>query len=354
MTIELWKIAKSYGPTPVVHDVTLTTAPAEFLALLGPSGCGKSTTLRIIAGLEAADRGFVRVDGRDMTGLAANHRPVNMVFQSYALFPHLTVWDNVAYGLRRDGMIGRELALRVDEGLALVRLGALAGRYPPDLSGGQQQRVALARALVKRPKALLLDEPLGALDPTLRLHMQRELKRIQADLGITFVYVAHHQDEAFGLADRVAVMNGGRIVQLDTAEAVYRRPVDGFVAGFIGRINRLLTGAQAAGGAMDFGADGMIGLCWNNGGEASMTVGIRPEALRIAPPQPGQSWLAGTVAEVIFRGPVLEIEVDTPHCGRVLATSFQTHQPMPARGDRIILSFDAGDLIRYPEVTHAA
>ncbi|MBL8711244.1 MAG: ABC transporter ATP-binding protein, partial [Rhodospirillaceae bacterium] len=222
-----------------VDRLDLAVADNEFFALLGPSGCGKTTLLRMIAGFEVPDEGRIILGGSDITGLKANRRPINLMFQSYALFPHMSVAANVAYGLEMEGMRGAELARRVEEALALVQLTALAKRKPAQLSGGQKQRVALARALVKRPKLLLLDEPLGALDKKLREQMQIELKRLQQETGIAFLVVTHDQEEALTMADRIALLRAGRIAQLDRPRALYERPNSRFVADFIGQMNFL-------------------------------------------------------------------------------------------------------------------
>jgi len=230
-------VSKRFGDTAAVDDVTLDIAAGEFFVLLGPSGCGKTTLMRLLAGFEAPDAGRVLLAGRELAGLRPHRRPVNMMFQSYALFPHLTVAANVAYGLLQERLGRAEIDARVGEMLALVQLEPLSARKPDQLSGGQRQRVALARALAKRPKVLLLDEPLGALDRRLREETRGQLKAIQARLGTTFLMVTHDQDEAMGLADRMAVMRQGRIVQLGPPAELYANPVDRDVAGFLGEVN---------------------------------------------------------------------------------------------------------------------
>jgi ABC-type Fe3+/spermidine/putrescine transport system ATPase subunit len=230
-------ITKRFGAVTAVDGVDLEIARGELFALLGGSGCGKTTLLRLLAGLEQPDEGRVLIDGQDMTGVPAHLRPVNMMFQSYALFPHMDVAANVGYGLRREGAARDEIARRVGEMLALVRLEGLGGRKPSQLSGGQRQRVALARALIKRPKLLLLDEPLAALDRKLREGTRFELVRLQAELGLTFVVVTHDQEEAMSMATRLAVMNAGRIEQTGAPRALYERPSSRFIADFIGIAN---------------------------------------------------------------------------------------------------------------------
>src|SRR3954470_16471047 len=239
--IELVGIAKRFqsrrGVVTAVERVDLTIVEGEFFSLLGPSGCGKTTTLRMIGGFEEPSEGQILLYGRDVVGVPPNHRDVNMVFQSYALFPHMSVYDNVAFGLRRKGVDGAEVNRRVSQMLDLVQLEGKSDRRPRELSGGQQQRVALARALVNRPRALLPDEPLAALDLKLRQAMQIELKRIQREVGITFIFVTHDQNEALTMSDRLVVMNAGRIEQLGTPEDIYHHPRSVFVAGFIGQAN---------------------------------------------------------------------------------------------------------------------
>jgi putative spermidine/putrescine transport system ATP-binding protein len=235
--VRLVGVRKAYGDVVAVAGIDLDVAPGEFFTLLGPSGSGKTTTLRLIAGFERPDAGLIELHGRDVTRVAPYERDVNTVFQDYALFPHMTVAENVGYGLRVKGVPRRERSQRVAEALELVRLPHVAARKPIQLSGGQRQRIALARALVNRPRVLLLDEPLGALDLKLRQEMQIELKRIQQDVGLTFIYVTHDQEEALTMSDRLAVFNDGRIEQLGAPAQVYERPATEFVAGFIGVSN---------------------------------------------------------------------------------------------------------------------
>ncbi|HEU4381639.1 MAG TPA: ABC transporter ATP-binding protein [Hyphomicrobiaceae bacterium] len=230
-------VAKSFGEMVAVDNVSLAIRRGEFVSLLGPSGCGKSTLLRMIAGFEQPDAGAIEIDAHDVIDVPPNRRPVNMVFQSYALFPHLNVFDNVAFGLRRKRLPRAQVEADVRHFLQLVGLEALAQRYPTQLSGGQQQRVALARALVNKPKVLLLDEPLGALDLKLRKRMQTELKQLQRDVGVTFIYVTHDQDEALALSDRIAVMNRGALLQFASCRELYDQPRTEFVANFLGEAN---------------------------------------------------------------------------------------------------------------------
>ncbi len=237
--LTLRDVRKRYGDLEVLHGISLSINAGEFVTLLGPSGCGKTTTLRIIAGLEDFDSGEVLLDGVDLSPLPPEKRSVNMVFQNYALFPHMTVEKNIAYGLKMRGVKKAEIAARVDDMLKLVRLEGYGKRMPSQLSGGQRQRVAIARAAVLRPRVLLLDEPLGALDLHLRRQMQGELKRMQRELGITFIYITHDQEEALNMSDRIALMNGGDIVQFDTPQKLYDQPNSTFAATFIGQANVL-------------------------------------------------------------------------------------------------------------------
>ncbi len=250
-------VVKRYGAITALAGITLRVRQGEFIALLGPSGCGKTTLLRTIAGFVDPSAGEVWIDGRPMSGTPPNRRPVNMVFQNYALFPHCTVSENIAFGPRRRGVERRMIRSLVDDALSVVGMEAFGGRYPAQLSGGQQQRVALARAIVNKPKVLLLDEPLGALDQKLRKRMQLELKELHQKLGITFIYVTHDQEEALVMADRIAVMNAGEIVQLGTGEEIYRRPNCRYVAEFIGEANLLPCSVDGS-GALRLDGEGVV------------------------------------------------------------------------------------------------
>jgi spermidine/putrescine transport system ATP-binding protein len=284
--IRLTDLAKHFREVRAVDGVTLDIRSGEFFSLLGPSGCGKTTTLRMIGGFELPTAGRIELRGRDVTADPPDRRPVNMVFQNYALFPHLDVGENVAFGLRRRKVDKAEIGRRVGEALELVHLSGYERRRPHQLSGGQQQRVALARALVNRPNVLLLDEPLGALDLKLRKQLQVELKRIQAEVGITFVYVTHDQEEALTMSDRIAVMNRGRVEQLGTPEELYERPATRFVADFIGTTN-LLAGTVES---IEPGAAAVVRLASGDAcrvGAAGRVVGetvelsIRPESIAL-------------------------------------------------------------------------
>jgi spermidine/putrescine ABC transporter ATP-binding subunit len=286
--LALRRIRKLYGPVTAVDEVSLDVAPGEFVSLLGPSGCGKSTILRIVAGLVEPDGGQVLLGGEDVTRVPVHRRNVGLVFQSYALFPHMTVFDNVAFGLRRRGVAEAEVRRRVGHLLDLVRLGELGARHPRELSGGQQQRVALARALVTEPRVLLLDEPLSNLDALLRDEMRVELKRLQERLGATMIFVTHDQAEALTLSDRVVVLDRGRVEQVGPPEEVYRRPATPFVARFLGRANFLEGTVQARDAAdVTVALDGGLAVRAAAGAEVipgrRVRVALRQESIRLVP-----------------------------------------------------------------------
>jgi len=352
--IELMGVVKEFharGEVVVaVNGIDLQIAEGEFFSLLGPSGCGKTTTMRMIAGFEEPTRGAIRLHGADVTGIPPNKRDVNMVFQSYALFPHMSVFENVAFGLRRKGVGKAEIARRVGEMLEIVDLAGRGQRRPRELSGGQQQRVALARALVNRPRALLLDEPLGALDLKLRQAMQVELKRIQREVGITFVYVTHDQNEALTMSDRIAVMNDGVIEQLGPPRDIYEHPATRFVAGFIGTSN-LLAGTvnRVEGGhaVLEAGEGEHIMVPLREGlaaaGGAQLELTVRPEKIELAtsPPPAGRCALRGTVTEVVYLGTSTNFAVTTTTGADMVIfqqNSASAGQPA-ARGDSIWLSW---------------
>jgi spermidine/putrescine transport system ATP-binding protein len=320
-SVELQHVTKRFGDFTAVRDIDLQFARGEFFTLLGPSGCGKTTTLRMVAGFERPTEGRILIDGVPVADLPPFRRPTNTVFQSYALFPHLSVEDNVAFGLRRKRVPREEVRRRVAAELERVGLAREAKRKPRQLSGGQQQRVALARALINLPTVLLLDEPLGALDLKLRKGLQVELKKIQRDVGITFIYVTHDQEEALTMSDRIAVMNHGVVEQLDTPEAVYERPRTTFVAGFIGVSNLMPGAVVSANGSvgelrLDSGvqvrADGVGGM---SVGERCYAV-VRPEKLRIQPtsePADGnRPGVEGVVESSLYLGTATQFVVRLP------------------------------------------
>lgn len=307
--INVWKKFPSPGGDEVVavRDVTMRIRDGEFFSMLGPSGCGKTTSLRMIAGFELPSEGEVIIHGRSMGRIPPFQRPVNTVFQSYALFPHMTIVDNVAFGLQMDGVPKAEITKRVTEALAMVRLPGFEQRKPKQLSGGQQQRVALARALVKRPEVLLLDEPLGALDQKLRKEMQLELKRLQREVGITFVFVTHDQEEALTMSDRIAVMSEGNLLQIGTPEEIYERPTTRFVADFIGETNFLqgyvtragdsrVTVTLASGQAVDAITDEALQP------GASVSVAVRPEKILLHCPETVANHFTGRVKDIVYIG----------------------------------------------------
>jgi spermidine/putrescine transport system ATP-binding protein len=314
--VELAGVTKRFGTTVAVDSLDLQVLPGEFISLLGPSGCGKTTTLRILAGFEQPDEGFVRISGTYVQGVPPHKRDVNTVFQHYALFPHMTVAENVAYGLRQRREDRGSIRRKVAEALDMVKMSPLARRKPRQLSGGQQQRVALARALVNRPSVLLLDEPLGALDRKLRQEMQIELKLLQADVGITFVFVTHDQEEALSMSDRIVVMLDGHVEQLADPDTVYDTPSSAFVAGFIGQNNFLRGTAGADGDAL--AAEGVT--IRSSRADANLVPGeaglaaVRPEAITLVTDDPGgvPNALAGTVAGVSHLGDAMQFVV---RCG---------------------------------------
>jgi putative spermidine/putrescine transport system ATP-binding protein len=299
-------VVKRYGDISVVKDVSLAITEGEFVSLLGPSGCGKTTILRMVAGLIEPSAGTIRIGASDVTRLPPNKRNIGLVFQSYALFPHMTVFENVAFGLRRKGESGTTLTRRVDEALAMVRLAGYGERYPRQLSGGQQQRVAMARAIAPRPSVLLFDEPLSNLDAKLRDEMQIELKRLQRELAITTVFVTHDQGEALSLSDRVCVMNDGVIQQFAAPEDIYRRPATAFVASFIGKPNRLKAtvkdGRLSLGDGLDLRSDHPLG---EEG--SSVDIFIRQEAISLTGSgDAAPNRIPGTVTLRSFSGPQVQ------------------------------------------------
>jgi spermidine/putrescine transport system ATP-binding protein len=305
--VELRTVSKHFGPVRAVDGVSLSIHNGEFFSLLGPSGCGKTTTLRLIAGFELPTAGDVYISGEVQGDKPAYRRPVNTVFQNYALFPHMTVYQNVAFGLQMRKVNKDEIKTSVMEALEMVHLPGMEHRKPGQLSGGQQQRVALARALVNRPKVLLLDEPLGALDLKLRKAMQLELKALQHHVGITFVYVTHDQEEALTMSDRIAVMNKGRVLQIGQPENIYERPADRFVADFIGETNFLEGKVQGARGdevavVADEGLTLYVARDRSVGMNDMVTVAIRPEKISLHPVSSDDRAVSGEVEEVVYVG----------------------------------------------------
>jgi spermidine/putrescine transport system ATP-binding protein len=342
-TVRLDNIVKRFHDLTAVDHLNLSIGKAEFFSMLGPSGCGKTTTLRMIAGFEQPDEGEIFLEGKSVASTPPYHRNVNTVFQSYALFEHLTVWDNVAFGLKRRKVGEADIRKRVSEMLDLVRLTPKAKARPRQLSGGQQQRVALARALVNLPAVLLLDEPLGALDLQLRKQMQIELKQIQRTVGITFIYVTHDQEEALTMSDRIAVMNEGVLQQFGTPEEIYEQPANAFVAGFIGISNlvpgvvedhsvRLKTG-QLIPAQLD--SDLTAG--------AQVLVCVRPEKLRLGRRQDGQATVEGTIVETVYLGTATQYIVELAPEVRLVAiennVTTAKRQNRLARGSKLSLGW---------------
>ncbi len=311
--VSLHAVTKKFGDVTAVDNIDLDIVEGEFFSLLGPSGCGKTTTLRMVAGLEFPTEGSVRIYDEEMGISPPNKRPVNTVFQSYALFPHMNVEDNVAFGLRMKKVDKSEVKRRVGEAIELVRLSGMEKRKPNELSGGQAQRVALARALVNRPKVLLLDEPLGALDLKLRQTMQLELKDIQHEVGITFIYVTHDQEEALTMSDRIAVMNEGQLAQVGNPEDIYESPNNMFVAGFVGEMCFLQ--AEVVGeGSVRLANGTVVAATTDSGKSTQVTLAVRPEMLHLyanASDAPsGRNSVTGTVARTVFFGDSIVYEVD--------------------------------------------
>jgi spermidine/putrescine transport system ATP-binding protein len=337
--VRLVGVTKQFDDVVAVDDLSLDVESGSFFALLGPSGCGKTTTLRMIGGFEQPTGGQIFLGDREVSGLPAYKRDVNTVFQSYALFPHLSVFENVAFGMRRKGVRGDVLRGRVQEMLKIVGLAGMGKRKPRQLSGGQQQRVALARALVNKPQVLLLDEPLGALDLKLRKQMQLELKAIQHDVGITFIHVTHDQEEAMTMADQIAVMNSGRIEQLGTPTELYETPATAYVAGFLGVSNLIagtVTGTDSV--RLHNGTDVRVPPAALGGRTGLVAVGIRPEKIELGNGQPNS--LTGEVVEHAYVGVATQYIVDTD-AGR-LTVYRQNASPGlngAAPGDRLTLSW---------------
>ena len=338
--VTLRRLAKRYGSSVAVEDVSLEIAEGEMIVLLGPSGCGKTTTLRMIAGFVEASAGDILLDGGSILALPPHKRDLGLVFQSYALFPHLTVARNVAFGLEMRGMKGPAIAARVAEMLRLIRLETLAGRYPRELSGGQQQRVALGRALAIEPRLLLLDEPLSNLDAALRGKVGRDIRLLQKARGLTTIMVTHDQDEAMAMADRLVVMKEGRVQQVGTQEDLYERPINPFVAGFIGR-STMLPGTLRDGRFQLEGAALHLAGAYSGGGPG--TLALRPERLSLAPPGlQGPGTVPGTVTLASYLGAVREYLIQLAP-GLNLIVRDGTGQPaaLPAPGTAVTIRWDA-------------
>jgi putative spermidine/putrescine transport system ATP-binding protein len=347
--LEMERLSKHFGHTVAVREVSLSVGDGEFVVLLGPSGCGKTTTLRMIAGFVAPTGGRVRLGGADVTGLPPWKRNTGMVFQSYALFPHLTVAQNVAFGLEMRRVAKQEVAPRVAEALRLVRLEGLSERLPRQLSGGQQQRVALARALVIRPDVLLLDEPLSNLDAKLRETVRVEIRELQRQLSITTVMVTHDQEEALIMADRLVVMSDGAVRQVGTQQELYEHPADRFVAGFVGRSN-LLPGTMVRPGR--FETAGGIGIaCVANGAPGPAVIALRPERLVVGPAAAGlDNRLSGTVELVSYLGSSIDVHVRVSSGDRVVVSQpNRADGQVPKEGDTVEVGWTREAAVVLPD-----
>jgi len=362
--IAVERISKRYGDFVAVDDASFEIRRGEFFSMLGPSGCGKTTMLRMIAGFETVTAGVLRLDGVDVSGVPPYRRAVNTVFQNYALFPHLTVFENVAFGPRIRGLARGDVDRRVKQMLDVVRLGDFAGRKPSQLSGGQRQRVALARALVNDPSALLLDEPLSALDLELRRQMQLELKRIQREVGITFVFVTHDQEEAITMSDRIVVMRGGRLEQVGTPQEIYDAPESAFVARFIGIANLLPVTVERVAGeratvrlAGDRRGEAPTGSCRFAAGDPAILM-VRPERLEPLTTDPGADLVAlpVTCTDLVFQGAVLRCALRDAARNELIAHVEATrHDPALRTGASLWLAWAPGAaLLLHPDRALAA
>ena len=343
--LELQGITKRFGDFEALRDISLEIQQGEFVALLGPSGCGKTTLLRLVAGFLSPEAGVVRIDGVDITGLPPYRRPLNTVFQNYALFPHLSVLENVAYGPRRNGIPKRKAFLEAENTLSLVGLEGFGARLPRELSGGQQQRVALARAIVNKPKILLLDEPLSALDLKLRKRMQLELKQLQEKLGITFVFVTHDQEEAMSMADRIVVMNAGRIEQVGLGDEIYQRPATRFVADFVGEVNLIDCMIDESGNVR---CDLNVPIRGSgNVSPGPATAVIRPEHLKLQrhgdPAEPGFVLFQGAITDVASVGSHSLVHVLVGST-RILARRMGGRESWMVPGQEVGLVLDPGKI----------
>ncbi|MCP4471638.1 MAG: ABC transporter ATP-binding protein [Gammaproteobacteria bacterium] len=330
--ISIQDVSKHFGSIVAVDDIDVEINRGEFFALLGPSGCGKTTLLRMLAGFEIPTRGEIFIDGEQMSGVAPYRRPVNMVFQNYAIFPHLNVFQNIAFGLRKDRLAGDELKTRVNNALSLIKMKEFGERKPEELSGGQRQRVALARALVKNPKVLLLDEPLGALDKSLREQMQLELRQLQKIVGVTFVFVTHDQEEALTMSDRIAVMSAGKVLEVGSPDDLYERPQTRFVAEFLGTMNVFDGSVHARDGdsyivdTRDLGRiRAGVGAQEFSDGE-KISVALRPENLKIVNSQTSEDIdgsVSGVMSNTAYFGNSAQVYVTLDGSEQALVVSIQ-------------------------------
>jgi putative spermidine/putrescine transport system ATP-binding protein len=350
--LELSHLQKFYGPTHVVKDFSLDVEQGEFVSFLGPSGCGKTTTLRMVAGFETVSDGVIRIDGRDVVNLKPNQRNIGMVFQSYALFPNMTVAQNVAFGMKVAGTPRAESDARVREMLALIGLPELGGRYPFQLSGGQQQRVALARALAVQPKVLLLDEPLSALDAKIRVSLRDEIRAIQRELGITTIYVTHDQEEALAISDRIVVMHAGVAEQVGDPFEIYNRPATRFVASFVGTLSPLdaVVVEPGEGVVTVDGQELRLGRAIQRRAGEVLPLALRPQAVRAGAPGAGEVGLRGRVKEVSFLGSVVRVRMALAPQILSFDTFYTAAARPPAVGEEVEVHFAPGDLLVLEDV----
>jgi putative spermidine/putrescine transport system ATP-binding protein len=341
-------LVKSYGSNTVVKGVSFAFEKGEFISLLGPSGCGKTTILRMIAGFETPTSGAISVEGQDITGLKPNQRQLGMVFQAYALFPNLNVGDNIAFGLKIAGMPAEQRRSRVDEMLKLIGLPGFEKRYPYEMSGGQQQRVALARAIAPRPRMLLLDEPLSALDAKIRVSLREEIRAIQLDLGITTVFVTHDQEEALSISDRIVVMHAGNIEQLGAPHEIYNKPATRFVATFVGQLNTIeAVVADPAAGTVAIDGQVVQGPALPPGLAIGSAISLtsRPEVLSLGERAGNDIVLKGTIADVHFLGSVIRLRVSLGRNMVSLDTFNDQRTAPPTRGEPALVSLSSKDLL---------
>jgi putative spermidine/putrescine transport system ATP-binding protein len=350
--LEIENLHKSFGANTALHHFDMKIERGEFITFLGPSGCGKTTVLRMIAGFESPTRGVIRLDGRDVTHLRTRQRKVGMVFQSYALFPNMTVADNIGFSLRVERRPQDEIRKRVGEMLELIKLPNIAERYPWQLSGGQQQRVALARALAGKPQVLLLDEPLSALDAKIRISLRQDIRALQRELGITSIFVTHDQEEALSISDRIVVMNEGRVEQVGTSSEIYNYPRTRFVASFVGTLN-ILSGhvVDPANGKMAVDGQELVTtqrLAPDDVGKKRL-LALRPEAIVLEAPAAGRNTLAATVEEVNFLGAVVRIRTRAKEAVISLDVFNDPNRRLPERGQPVALGFSHENLLVLEE-----
>ena len=349
--LRLDNLVKTFGTNTVVKGANLSFNRGEFISLLGPSGCGKTTILRMVAGFERPSSGGILVEGKDITPLAPNQRKIGMVFQAYALFPNMNVEDNVAFGLKIAGMPAEQRRARVEEMLKLIGLAGFGKRFPFEMSGGQQQRVALARALAPKPRMLLLDEPLSALDAKIRVSLRQEIRSIQRDLGITTIFVTHDQEEALSISDRIVVMSAGHVEQFGTPFEVYNRPATRFVASFVGTLNTLnatvldVAGRSVAVDGQRFTLPALPADARQN---AALSLTMRPEVVSLGKPNGQDVVFEGKVCEVSFLGSVIRLRVDLGGNSLSLDTFNDTHTPPPQLDQTVQVSLSSNDILILP------